>query len=475
MTFSETRGRQIALLVAAAMFMNLLDGTVIATALPAMARSFGTSAVNLNVGITAYLLTLAVFIPASGWVAERFGPRLVFGSAIAIFAAASVACGFTHTLPLFVAARIVQAVGGALMTPVGRLVVLNTTPKHLLMRAMATMVWPALVAPILGPAIGGYITTYIGWPWIFFLNLPLGIGAIIAALILFPNDRPENVKPFDGRGFLLIAGAVLTLMSGVDLIGQRTASPLLVAGLIGAGAVLTAITIRHLLTAPHPLMDLAPLRIQTFAVSMVGGSVFRLAFGTAPFLFPLMFQVAFGLSAATSGLIVLWLFMGNLGMKTVTTPLVRRFGFRGVLLWNGLITAASIVVCGLLVPQTPVVVMAVVLFANGAFRSLQFTALASLSFADVPPLQMSAANTLSSALMQLTSGMSVAMGALILRLSSFIHGRLGAPPDVADFHLTFYIVAAIAALAVIDVLGLPHDAAITVSRGTQQTRAPVSS
>ena len=446
------------------MFMNLLDGTVIATALPAMAHTFGTSPVNLNVGITAYLLTIAVFIPASGWVAERFGARLVFSSAVGLFVAASIACGFTRSLPLFVAARIVQAMGGALMTPVGRLVVLKTTPKHQLMRAMATMVWPALVAPVLGPPIGGYITTYLGWPWIFFLNVPLGICAIIASLALFPNDRPVTQQPFDFTGFALVAGACLTLMYGVDLIGQPKASPLLVAALIGTGVVLTIMTVRHLLGAANPLLNLAPLRIPTFAVSMFGGSVFRLSFGTTPFLLPLLFQVGFGLSAATSGLLVLWLFLGNLGMKSLTTPLVRRFGFRNVLLWNGLLTAFSIVVCGLLTARTSVVVITVILFVSGAFRSLQFTALASISFADIPPALMSSANTLSSTLMQLVSGMSIALGALVLRTSSYLHGHFGAAPDVADFHLAFFIIAVIAAVAIVDVLGLPADAALAVSR-----------
>src|ERR1700677_121788 len=193
------------------MFMSLLDGSVIATALPSMARAFGTSAVNLNIGSTAYLLTVAVFIPASGWIAERFGARLVFSSAIGLFIGASVVCGFARTMPVFVTARIIQAIGGALMTPVGRLVVLKTTPKHGLMRAMSMMVWPALVAPILGPAIGGYITTYLGWPWIFFLNVPLGIAAIAAALMLFPDDRPESQQPFDSLGFALVGAACFAL------------------------------------------------------------------------------------------------------------------------------------------------------------------------------------------------------------------------------------------------------------------------
>jgi EmrB/QacA subfamily drug resistance transporter len=463
-TFSETRARRIALLVAAAMFMNLLDGTVIATALPSMAHAFGTSAVNLNVGITAYLLAVAVCIPASGWIAERFGARLVFGSAIAIFIAASVVCGFARTLPVFVAARIIQAIGGALMTPVGRLVVLKTTPKHGLMQAMSMMVWPALVAPILGPPVGGYITTYLGWPWIFFLNVPLGIAAIIAALVLFPDDRPEAQQPFDALGFALVGAACFTLMFGLDLIGQPNTSATFIIGLIAAGALLFVLAVRHLLTTPNPLLQLAAFRIPTFSVSMVGGSISRLAIGASPFLLPLMFQIGFGLSAATSGLLVLWLFAGNLGMKSLTTPLLRRFGFRSVLVWNGLLTSISILVCTALMPQTPIPIIVIVLFLGGASRSLQFTAFSSIQFADVPPNQMNGANTLSATMMQLSAGVSVALGALVLRASSYLHGHLGAIPTIADFHLAFILVAAVAALAIIDVIKLPHNAAHAVSR-----------
>jgi EmrB/QacA subfamily drug resistance transporter len=463
-TFSETRARRIALLVAAAMFMNLLDGTVIATALPSMARAFGTSAVNLNIGITAYLLAVAVCIPASGWIAERFGARLVFSSAIAIFVAASVVCGFARTLPVFVAARIIQAIGGALMTPVGRLVVLKTTPKHGLMRAMSTMVWPALVAPILGPAVGGYITTYFGWPWIFFLNVPLGIVAVAAALVLFPDDRPEGQQPFDALGFALVGAACFVLMFGVDLIGQPNASAVFVVALIAGGALIVALAIRHLLTTPNPLLQLAAFRIPTFSVSMFGGSISRLAIGASPFLLPLMFQIGFGLTAATSGLLVLWLFAGNLGMKWFTTPLLRRFGFRAILVWNGLLTAISILVCSAIMPQTPITVIIVVLFLGGASRSLQFTAFSTLQFADVPAAEMNTANTLSATMMQLSAGVSVALGALILRASTYLHGHLGAVPTIADFHLAFILVAVLAALAVVDVIKLPHNAAHAVSR-----------
>ena len=464
MTFSETRARRIALLVAAAMFMNLLDGTVIATALPSMARAFGTSAVNLNIGITAYLLAVAVCIPASGWIAERFGARLVFSSAIAIFVAASVVCGFARTLPVFVAARIIQAIGGALMTPVGRLVVLKTTPKHGLMRAMSMMVWPALVAPILGPPVGGYITTYLGWPWIFFLNVPLGVAAIIAGVVLFPDDRPEAQHPFDALGFALVGAACFTLMFGLDLIGQPKTSAVFIVGLIAAGALLFTLAVRHLLTTPNPLLQLSAMRIPTFSVSMVGGSISRLAIGASPFLLPLMFQIGFGLSAATSGLLVLWLFAGNLGMKSLTTPLIRRFGFRSVLVWNGLLTSISILVCAALMPQTPIAIIVIVLFLGGASRSLQFTAFSSIQFADVPPAEMNGANTLSATMMQLSAGVSVALGALVLRASSYVHGHLGAIPTIADFHLAFIIIAAVAVLAIIDVIKLPHNAAHAVSR-----------
>jgi EmrB/QacA subfamily drug resistance transporter len=465
------RARLIALLVAGALFMNLLDGTAITTALPTMGHAFGTSAVNMNLGITAYLLALAVFMPLSGWIADRLGARLVFGSAIAVFIVASVLCAWSRSLPVFVLARVAQAIGAAMMQPVGRLVVLRVTPKHELMGAMAMMVWPALVAPIIGPPIGGYITTYLGWTWIFYLNVPLGIAAIAATAMLFPADSPGQQHPFDVRGFLFVGFGCFSVLYGLDIIGQRTASAALVTGLIGFGITCLIAAVLHLRGTPHPLFDLSSFKIRTFAVSLFGGSISRLAIGSVPFLLPLMFQLAFGMSAAASGLLLFWLFAGNLAMKTVTTPAVRRFGFRNVLLWNGVITVISVVACAALAPQTPFTIIAIVLFLGGASRSMQFTAFSSISFADVPQERMSGANTLSSTLMQLSSGLGVALGALTLRASAAIHKDFAASPSLNDFHLAFIFVAAVAALGIIDVLRLPADAGREVSRPTVMAAA----
>jgi EmrB/QacA subfamily drug resistance transporter len=465
-----SRAHLIALLAAAALFMNLLDGTVITTALPAMARAFGTSAVNMNLGITVYLLALAVFMPASGWTAARFGPKRVFAVAIGVFIIASVACAVTTTFPMFLLARAVQAMGAAMMQPVGRLVVLRVTPKHQLMNAMAMMVWPALLAPIAGPPIGGYITTFLGWPWIFYLNVPLGIAAIVATLVLFPPDPAPDRKPFDILGFGLIGIGCFTLLYGLDIIGQPAGTPPLIVGLIVCSAVCFVSATVHLNRSPHPLFDLAAVRIRTFAVSVLGGSLGRLAIGSVPFLLPLMFQLAFNLSAAASGLLLFWLFAGNLATKTITTAVVRHFGFRNVLLWNGVFTAVSIAACAALTPRTPFFVTALILFVGGAFRSLQFTSFSSISFADVPQEHMTGANTLSSMMTQLSSGLGVAVGALAVRAGSGIDHTHSSTPSLADFHIAFLVVAAIGTISLIDVIRLPADA----GRAITQRLAPRS-
>jgi EmrB/QacA subfamily drug resistance transporter len=464
MSMTEGRARLVALLVAAALFMNLLDGTVIATALPAMAHTFGTSVVNMNLGITIYLLALAVFMPVSGWMAERFGARRVFALAIGVFTISSVACAVTHSFGIFIAARVVQAIGAAMMQPVGRLVVLRITPKNKLMNAMAMMVWPALVAPIVGPPVGGYITSYLGWPWIFLLNVPLGISAIAATLLLFPADMRGERRPFDVRGFVLIGAGCFSLLYGLDIVGESGASPWFAAGLIVFGIACSIGAVLYLRTAEHPLFDLASLRIRTFAMSIGGGSIFRLTIGSIPFLLPLMFQLAFGLSAAASGLLLFWLFAGNLAIKPLTTPIVKRFGFRTVLVCNGILTSLSALACAALSPATPMVVIAIVLFVGGALRSLQFTSLSSISFADVPQEKMGGANVLSATMMQISGGLGVALGALVLRASAALDHNANGTPSLTDFRVAFVVVAIVGIIGLIDVVRLPADAGREVSR-----------
>ncbi|WP_244813570.1 MFS transporter [Caballeronia sp. Lep1P3] len=453
----------IVTLVAATFFMENLDGTIIATALPQMARSFNVHPADMSLGITSYLLTLAVFIPISGWAADRFGLRTVFGSAIAVFTAASVLCGATSTLPAFTAARVLQGIGGAMMVPVGRLAVLRATPKDGLMRAISIITWPGLVAPVIGPPLGGFITTYSSWRWIFYLNVPLGIIGLLLTLRHVGNVREGATRRFDFSGFALCGIACTTLLYAMELIGRNDAPWALVGALVAVGVAAGFASWRHLRRVTQPVVDLSALKVQTFAVAMGGGSLFRIAISAAPFLLPLMFQVGFGMNAFESGLLTLAVFAGNLGMKVVTTPVMRRFGFRPVLMVNGALAALSLAAMSLLTPSTPKLLIAAVLFASGLSRSLQFTAINTLSFADVPKTQMSGASALSSTLFQMSMGVGVAIGAIALRIGEWLHGHDAHSIAANDFDVAFVIVAIVGALGVVDFRRLPKDAGALVS------------
>lgn len=443
--------------------MENLDGTVIATALPQMGRSFHVNPVDLNIGMTAYLLMLAVFIPISGWVADRFGARTVFVSAIAVFTGSSILCGLSTGFWQFTAARVIQGIGGAMMVPVGRLVVLRTTEKHDLMRAMIYLTWPGLLAPVVGPPVGGFITTYASWHWIFFLNVPLGVIAMALAALWITNLREDQAKPFDWIGFALSATACVSFMYGLELIGRQN-TPWVTTGLfLGCGGALGTLAVVHFRRTPTPIIDLSSLKIKTFAVTLGGGSLFRMAISVSPFLLPMMFQVGFGLDAFRSGLLMLGLFAGNLGMKSVTSPILRRYGFRSVLIGNGILTALGILACSALAPQTPRSVIIAVLFANGLFRSMQFTSLSTLAFSDVPKSQLSSATSFFSMVMQMTMGMGVALGAIALRLGALLDRHQGAIPSVTEFHLAFAMVSLLAFLAVIDCFSLAPEAGALVT------------
>ena len=464
---SSRKSTLIALLVAVAFFMENLDGTVIATALPQMGQSFHVSPVDLNIGMTAYMLTLAVFIPISGWFADRLGARTVFVSAIAIFTASSILCGLSHGIWEFTMARVVQGIGGSMMVPVGRLVVLRSTEKRDLMRAIAYITWPGLAAPVIGPPVGGFITTYASWHWIFFLNVPLGIVGVILASLWIQNHPSEHLRPFDWAGFALTSTACTTFMYGMELIGRQD-TPWRTASLcLGAGALLGVLAVLHIRRTPHPILDFLMLKIHTYAISIWGGSAFRIAISVSPFLLPLMFQVGFGLNAFQSGLLLFALFAGNLSMKSVTTPILRRFGFRNTLLVNGLATAAAILACAFLAPSTPRILVLTVLFVNGLCRSMQFTSLNTLAFVDVPKPQLSSATSLFSMVQQMSMGMGVAVGAIALRVAGLFTRPVGAP-TVAQFHIAFVFVAILAATAVLDCLPLHPHAGAEVSRHRPQ-------
>jgi EmrB/QacA subfamily drug resistance transporter len=451
-------------LIAGSFFMENLDGTIIATALPQMARSFHVGAVNLNIGMTAYLLTLAVFIPISGWVADRFGSRSVFGAAIATFTMASLLCGASHTLTQFTITRILQGMGGAMMVPVGRLIVLRTTPKDQLTQAIAYISWPGLTALVIGPPLGGFITTYASWHWIFFLNLPLGILALILTLLWVDNIRSEEKHPFDWFTFLLggfgSAGAVYAMekLGGEDMHWQLPALIFLFSLLSGIFAVIIAQ--RRPATS---LIDLESMKFKTYSLSIYGASAFRIAVSVLPFLLPLMFQISFGLNAFRSGLYLLALFGGDLSMKAFVIQLLRLFGFRRILIVNGFITSGSIALCATLRPNTPAFLIVAILFFHGACRSMEFTCLTTLAYAEIPFNKMSRANGFLSAVMQLSLGVGIAVGAITLRLVAHSYGHSAALPQLRDFHVSILFMAVLALGPVIDSLGLSPDAGAATS------------
>lgn len=453
-----------ALLVAGAFFMEFLDGTVIATALPDMARDFGVTAVELNIGISAYLITLAVLIPASGWIAERFGARAIFTLALAIFTLASVFCGLSTEVHIFVAMRILQGVGGALMVPVGRLAVLRTTPKHQLIKAIATLTWPALVAPIIGPPLGGFITRYASWHWIFFINVPLGLAAIILSLRIIPDIRETERRSFDLSGFITTSVAMVSLVTAMERLGDRQPQiwPTLALAALGFGCLLYSI--RHFRRAAAPMVRLDALQVPTFRVTMYGGSLFRASISAVPFLLPLLFQVGFGMDPFHSGLLVLAVFVGNLTIKPATTPLIRWLGFRRLLLINGALNVCSLLACALLTPQTPVWAIMLILYLGGVFRSIQFTGVSTLAFADVPAAQMSDANTLFSTASQLAVGLGITLGAIGIRLGEQVGDwlHLTELPGIS-FRLSFVFIALICLVGMIDSLHLAKTAGSSVS------------
>jgi EmrB/QacA subfamily drug resistance transporter len=431
----------VPLIVACALFMQNLDTSIINTALPSIARSFNDSPVRLSLAVTAYMLSLAVFIPVSGWMADRFGAASVFRAAIALFTISSMACGLCDNAVELTAARIVQGIGGAMMVPVGRLVLLRSIDRSELVRAISYLTTPAILGPILGPPIGGMITTYLSWRWVFYLNVPVGVLGIVLVTMLIEDTKPATTPPLDWRGFVLTGLALTSLMYGCDLIAHPVAGAWVTILVLGAGALVGGVAIVHARRHKEPLLDLSLLRIPTFRVNMTGGSVFRLTAGAMPFLMPMMLQVGFGMSAVASGLIT---FAGGLGSffnKMSTGPILRRFGYRTVFMVNCAVAAASIALCALFTATTPIAIMFAVLAVGGFFRSLQFTALNSMVFAEIPSEKMSAATSFSSMIQQLTNGLGIAFAAITVHL---IHVGLGggdAPLGATEFRIAFLAVA----------------------------------
>lgn len=444
---SDAKMRLTAIIVASALFMQNIDSTVIATALPAMAKSFHADPLHMSVALTSYLISLSVFIPASGWAADHFGSRTTFRAAIVIFTLASIACGFAPTLGWLVAARIAQGLGGAMMVPVGRLVLLRSVSKAQMVAAMSWLTMPALIGPILGPPLGGFIVTYFSWRWVFDINIPIGIIGAVAVTMFIPDVRePDGGGRLDISGLFLTGIAMAATMAGFETIGRGIIPLPDTLGLLAVGLAAGSCYALHARGHAHPLLDFSLMRIPTFASSVIAGSLFRIAVGAMPYLLPLMLQLGFGDSPIKSGFTTFTAAAGALAMKPAAQPVLRHFGFRTTLMVNGVLAAAFIAFCAAFSPAWPALLMDAVLLAGGFFRSLQFTAFNTIAYGDIPRPRMSAATSLYSTIQQLTLTLGIVIGAASLEVASSLRHHTTALP--ADYSVAFSIVAAIAAFAI---------------------------
>jgi len=446
----------VPLIIACALFMENLDATVLATSLPAIARDLNEDPIALKLALTSYLLSLAVFIPISGWMADRFGAKLIFRLALVVFMVGSIGCGFATGLVDFVIARVIQGLGGAMMTPVGRLVILRSVPKAELVSALAWLTIPALVGPIMGPPVGGFITTYFSWRWIFFINIPIGLLGIVLATRYIADIREQDVPPLDGRGLMLLGIGLSALIFGLSTLGQDLAPFWLALSLIVLGAIFCWAYMRHALRTEHPVLDLGLLKVQTFRLSLIGGSVFRIGAGASAFLLPLLFQIGFDMTAFESGMLTFTIAIGAVTMKFTASPILKRFGFRNVLIINGLISAAFVFLYCTFTQQTPYAVIIGILLMSGFFRSLQFTAFNSLSYADISPAGLSQATSFASAAHQLSLAIGVAIAALILETSQIARGDNAIL--AGDFISAFLVIGGISMVSALAFLPLPGNA-----------------
>ncbi|WP_226761072.1 MFS transporter [Arthrobacter sp. SO3] len=474
-TTADDWSPRLALLVAATFFMEFLDSTVLTTAIPSIAADFSVPSADVNITMTAYLMTVAMGIPLSGWLAERLGARRVFCLAIATFTVASLLCALSQDLAMLTLSRVLQGAGGAMMVPVGTLVVLRGTAKKDLLRATAYLVWPGLLAPVLAPLVGGALTTFLSWHWIFLINLPLGLAAFLAALRLVPSTAGDRSRRLDWLGLALTTLGVGSAVVGLELAGGR-GSDALAALSITAGLLFLVTAVWWMRRARSPLFDLGVFSARTFRATATGGFIYRLTISAVPFLLPLMFQNGFGWDPLHAGVLVAAVFIGNIGVKPATTPLIRRFGFKPVLVFASLASAATFALCALLDAGTPEPLIFALLVASGAFRSIGFSAYASVQYADVVPVQLPSANAVSATLVQLATAAGIAIGALLIRVygagGPLLGGAGAAGGDpAAPYRAAFLAIAVVMLLSTLDSLTLPRHAGAEVSRPGQAPAA----
>ncbi|HWG05391.1 MAG TPA: MFS transporter [Beijerinckiaceae bacterium] len=461
----------IALIVASASFIQQIDSTIVATSLPQMAISLHANPVALGAAITSYALSLAVFMPVSGWLADRFGGSLVFRIAIVIFTLGSILCGVSTNITELIAARFLQGFGGAMMSPVGRLLVLRASQKSTFITAMAWLQVPGQLGPVIGLPLGGFITTYLSWRWNFFINIPIGVLGIVLVSIFIENEPADKSRPFDGVGFALSGIALLCIVHGLNLLGAIDGNLYVGAAFLAAGAMFAFFCVRHAAGHAHPLLDLSLLRIPTFSVNFFAGSLFRYGVDAIPFLLPLLFQLGFGMTAFGSGLLSLASAVGSVVMRAMAKPVLKRYGFRHVLIVNALISVVTVLVCALYTASTPITVIFVTLTIGGFFRALQFVALNTIAYADVPREKMSAATSFASMIQQLSNAIGVALAVIFLHVETGFRGI--EVPTAFDLRLAFIAMAVISASSIPSYLALSRSAGSELSehRGAKTASA----
>jgi len=459
----------VPLIVACAMFMEAVDANVIVTALPAMAHDFGRDPVTLKIAVTSYVLGLGVFIPICGWVADRFGARTVFRLAICIFVGGSMLCAASNSLITFTLARFVQGIGGAMMVPVGRIIIFRAVHRSEFIRAMNYLSLPAMLGPAAGPLLGGFITTYLHWRLIFFINIPIGILGIYLTNRHIANLREEHPGPLDWFGFFLSAsGGSLFLLGlslvGGDLVSSSTAFYMCVAGLVALLAYWF-----YAQRIKRPILDLRFLRVPTFQASVLGGSLFRVGLGAVPFLLPLSLQEALGMTAFQSGLITCASAVGGMFMRTAAARLLRHYGFRTVLIYNAALSGIAIAACGTFFPGTPTSVIWLVVLLGGFFPALQFTSLNSLAYAEIESRDVGRATSLASVIQQLSLGLGVTVAGIVLQASQELQGH--ATIQWTDFWPAFLVVGLFSVASIAVTRRLPHNAGADIARGRVATSA----
>jgi EmrB/QacA subfamily drug resistance transporter len=458
--------RTIAMIIGTAMFMEGLDSTILATGLPAMSRELGAPATVMSIALTSYLISLAIFIPASGRIADRYGARNILRTAIITFTLGSILCAQAPNLTFLVLARFLQGIGGAMMVPVGRLVLIRSVEKRHMIAAMSWVLVPALIGPILGPPVGGFIVTYFNWRWMFYINIPIGLLGIVLATIFLQETQSEAARPFDVMGMILSGLSLGPLLFGFEMASHPGALDVAL-GLLVFGTVAGLIYLSHARRTEEPILDPRLMRVPTFRISLIAGSITRITQGAQPYLLPLMLQLGFGFSALESGSMTLATALGSFCMKPFAPKILQRFGFRDTLVVGGILATAGYASCAAFRPDWPFPVIFVILLGCGFFMSFQFTAYNTIAFDEIAPEELSSATSFYATFQQLMLSLGICIGAAALAGSMELrhHGA----PALSDFSAAFLVVTAISLFATVWNARFAHDAGTELSGHTPRS------